>query len=244
MRISLWLILVVFFPVALVRDLILPQLIVWNVGQGQWLTYINDQDCLHFDMGGEKAPLSQIQQLCKNRKNILYLSHWDMDHVNFISRFEKRVPELCLAGRPSIAKNSRRKTNGAWLPNCAELSNEVQEIYSGSRKTFGVSANALSRVFLLKPLRILIAGDSTKSEELQWRHHLPKAIHGLILGHHGSKTSTGDDLLMSMQDLRWGAVSARKRKYGHPHSEVTARLKKHHVSVLKTEDWGNLRFLR
>lgn len=28
-------------------------LVIWNIGQGQWVTAINETICFHFDMGGE-----------------------------------------------------------------------------------------------------------------------------------------------------------------------------------------------
>ena len=44
-----------------------PELIVWNVGQGQWATVIDETACWHLDMGGEFAPWQEIMGACRKR---------------------------------------------------------------------------------------------------------------------------------------------------------------------------------
>ena len=62
----------------------------------------------------------------------------------------------------------------------------------------------------------------------------------LKLGHHGSKTSTGEDFLNAVTpDI--GIVSAGKdNSYGHPHTEVTDRLTSHGVAQKNTADLGSI----
>ena len=53
--------------------------VVWNVGQGQWVTIRYHDQCHHFDVGGESRPPQKLlQKLCpKNTTQALFLSHWD-----------------------------------------------------------------------------------------------------------------------------------------------------------------------
>jgi competence protein ComEC len=94
----------------------------------------------------------------------------------------------------------------------------------------------------------LLPGDSTREAELIWRHQLAahkiqNKIHVIVLGHHGSKTSTSDELLDSLGDsVLMGVTSARKKRYGHPHKTVTKRLQKNSISTFSTEAWGTIRF--
>lgn len=226
------------FPQLVAKDLNFAQLTIWNVGQGQWLTYNDETYCLHFDMGGENAPLFKIQKLCHKKKNILYLSHWDLDHISYIKNFSSRVFHFCLAGKPHRPK-------GLWKQKLLDLLKEcsfplpeqlVTELFSGTNFT----ANSVSRVFYLKPLEAIIPGDSGKREEAQWVERVPRSARGLILGHHGSKTSTGPEMLSRLLHLRWSVASARKKKYGHPHRQVIDNLKINRISLLKTQDWGNI----
>src|ERR1043165_525124 len=77
-----------------------PRFYFWNVGQGQWLTWSDETRCLHFDMGGERAPLRRIRELCRYKTNVLYLSHSDEDHLRFIPWGVRSLPELCLHALP------------------------------------------------------------------------------------------------------------------------------------------------
>jgi competence protein ComEC len=60
----------------------------------------------------------------------------------------------------------------------------------------------------------------------------------LKVGHHGSDTSTGDSLL-SAAGPRVALVSVGQRnRYGHPDPDVLARLARHGVRVLRTDEVG------
>ncbi len=89
----------------------------------------------------------------------------------------------------------------------------------------------------------MIPGDSTKKAEYDWSKN--KNIENtnlLILGHHGSQTSTSNLLLEKAKNLKNAVVSARFKKYGHPHQVVIDRLKMYKVNILTTEKFGNLIF--
>jgi len=62
----------------------------------------------------------------------------------------------------------------------------------------------------------------------------------LKVGHHGSKTSTSEKFLGNVSpDL--AIISAGKNnKYGHPHQEVTNRLAKFEIPVLRTDEKGTV----
>ena len=60
---------------------VLPFWIVWNVGQGQWVSYIDIDKCYHFDAGGEFFDKRKFQKHCKNKYNAFSFSHWDWDHI-------------------------------------------------------------------------------------------------------------------------------------------------------------------
>jgi competence protein ComEC len=101
-----------------------------------------------------------------------------------------------------------------------------------------ITSNDLSRVFQWK--NILIPGDSPIKQERIWGHNSDTRSQILILGHHGSRTSTSDTLLNHLPNLKFAIASARKSVYGHPHKEVLQRLKTHHIPLLRTEVWGNI----
>lgn len=60
----------------------------------------------------------------------------------------------------------------------------------------------------------------------------------LKLGHHGSKTSTGDNLLQVTKP-NVGLISAGiNNRYGHPNQETLTRLKNHQVQYFNTAEYG------
>ncbi len=64
----------------------------------------------------------------------------------------------------------------------------------------------------------------------------------LKLGHHGSRTSSGDLFLDSVSP-EYGVVSAGKdNSYGHPHTEVVQALTERGIVMLETATQGNIVF--
>ncbi|MCB0390413.1 MAG: hypothetical protein KDD58_03940, partial [Bdellovibrionales bacterium] len=107
----MWIVFLLFliFPNSIYDEQIGTQLIMWDVGQGQWVTINTYPYCLHFDAGGEYAPLKKIYKLCRQRKNIIFLSHGDWDHINKLSFFKKRNLDYCLFNYPLENLNLYKK---------------------------------------------------------------------------------------------------------------------------------------
>ncbi len=212
------------------------ELIVWNVGQGQWATVVTEEGCWHFDVGGEFAPWTAIMAECRARRNFVSLSHWDWDHVNFVGRARNYLPNICLLLGPQGRSSERKEKLLAGMNDCA-----LRRPFYYWNGAVGKNANASSRVVSWR--RILFPGDSSRDQERTWVERLPDvaAARILVLGHHGSATSTGLDLLRKAQRLRFAIASARFKRYGHPHARVRADLWKRGIPLLRTEDWGTIR---
>lgn len=226
----------------LYKNFFFSQLVIWNVGQGQWITEVHDDHCIHFDLGGEIDVSSKALKLCLRKQNYLYLSHWDWDHISYAAKFAARVQTACLASLPEGPASLRKREMIERIPICKQTPAEVRVLYRPFPRPRLLS-NDLSQVLESKTFRTLIPGDSTKSQEKIWSPAVPSKILGLVLGHHGSRTSTSPQMMAHLSNLKWAVASARKKKYGHPHKEVVAILKKAKVPLLRTEDWGNLHFL-
>lgn len=217
--------------------------IIWNVGQGQWVTANQRNRCEHFDFGGEIMPMSKIKNQCSGKDNYLYLSHWDYDHWGGLKRLIKSIPNLCHAPWPLLTLGKTLPKIAHPIPLCKSPLEPWYRPEIDFVKQKGIVSNDLSQVFVFQN-RILIPGDSTTRMEELWTANLrkleKKRIQVLILGHHGSKTSTSEALLQHLPHLKLAIATAREARYGHPHSVVLHRLKNHRVPVLRTEDWGNI----
>lgn len=244
---------------------------VWNVGQGLWTTYRSEHFCDHFDMGGEFDLTKKIVEQCHGKTHRLHISHWDWDHMSFVKKFKSKN-ELCIWSFPSGPASYSKHQILKDLPLCNEKEKTFEIIYkknnptdewlnkvTNSKKNQNKSAmknsyetvkvgqnskqstNDLSEVIRIH--NILIPGDSPLSQEKKWSHSsVLKSTQGLILGHHGSKTSTSQELLDQLPNLKWAVASSRKKRFGHPHPEILRRLKKNKTPILKTEDWGSIEF--
>jgi len=212
------------------------ELIVWNVGQGQWVTFVEGGMCWHVDMGGEFAPWPEIQHLCRARENVVSLSHWDRDHISFAGAARTRLPHICLLNRPEGVSSVNKSRMIDALPHCT-----FHSPFAQWSDPAGKTANAKS--WVVEWHHVLAPGDSPRGEEARWIWHLPlDQVTILVLGHHGSRTSTSPELLAHLPALREAVSSARFRRYGHPHVEVVEELRRAHVPLLRTEEWGTIHF--
>jgi competence protein ComEC len=226
--------LILLMPMTLVRETA-PHFVVWNVGQGLWTTLVLEQTCWHFDMGGERAPWRNIMQQCRARLNRVHLSHWDWDHISFVSPAFYQLPNMCRTNLPALETTERKKKGVLKVPACADKI-PLQSWRPNSPR----STNEASSVVLIR--NILLPGDSGKAAEKFWSSELEglASTRVLVLGHHGSRTATSRELLSRLPNLKMAIASARRRRYGHPHADTLDILKKFAVPVLNTEDWGNI----
>ena len=206
--------------------------IVWNVGQGSWATWLQSNQCFHFDMGGESSPMAQVYKLCGQKVNHVYLTHLDYDHIRFLKKFMFIVPQLCLHYPKPLKKAWMRK-----IKPCPPPLQNIRQISFGKKKD---DSNEGSIVYLIAG-QVLITGDAPISRELKWYRQTPKSLKILILGHHGSKTSTSVKLL-DWTHPQMAIASARKNKYGHPHPKVIRKLNQRKIPLLETEVLGHLFF--
>jgi competence protein ComEC len=215
--------------------------VVWNVGQGQWSTLVSGGKCLHFDMGGEwAANLPTVSRLCRDSRNSLWLSHGDWDHINFIGRSRRALPDLCLAMAPPSVRSRRKRQLLAAVKSCASPGPAHGPSEVWRPRADEKSPNGQSRVVAMAG--VLIPGDSLAAQEKSWAlAPRLRRVHTLLAGHHGSRTSTSNFLLARLPELRQAISSSRRARYGHPHFEVETRLRERHIPLISTEDWGSIR---
>lgn len=210
------------------------KLIVWDVGQGQWISLITPKECFHYDMGGEIFP-KPVLSLCQKKNNRLALSHWDYDHTSFVFKFKRQVLSFCVFHLPIGEHFLKRRLEP--LVTCSPLqSEEVITPHKISKKE-----NENSSIFFVKERKILITGDAPQKQERKLKS-LGK-VEVLVVGHHGSVTSSALEFLSRLKNLKVGLVSARQAKYGHPHQKVMSRFKKLKIPLLSTNDWGTLIYM-
>ena len=159
------------------------------------------------------------------------------DHISFVRAARIRLPNFCLLNRPVGASSARKMQIVDSISPCKMLSPFAQWV-----NPTGPKSNAKSWVVIFQ--HVLAPGDSSRAEESRWISRLPLAeVSILVLGHHGSLTSTSSALLENLKNLKMAVASARFRRYGHPHREVVDELNRVRVPLLRTEEWGTIHIM-
>ena len=117
---------------------------------------------------------------------------------------------------------------------------ELQEAWLKEQKT---DLNTLSVVNILQygKVSFLLTGDlDIEGEQALLETGLIKDVDVLKVGHHGSKTSTSDDLLsVALPEVSIISVG-EKNNYRHPSPQVLTKLAKFGSKVLRTDQLGDI----
>lgn len=91
--------------------------------------------------------------------------------------------------------------------------------------------------------RFLFMGDLSTKGEFQLLYDYPYLKTDILkIGHHGSKTSTSDELLKQVQP-RIGLISVGTNVYGHPNYEALKRLNDYFITILDTKTNGDIQII-
>lgn len=90
-----------------------------------------------------------------------------------------------------------------------------------------------------KSFDMLFTGDVEKEGEEQLLSNLPSKQYDILkVAHHGSKNSTGEDLLKKTKPKIAWISAGEENSYGHPHKETLDRLQKYGCKICQTMKYG------
>jgi competence protein ComEC len=103
---------------------------------------------------------------------------------------------------------------------------------------WGEDLNEDSLVLLIeyRDFEVLFAGDAGFPAEREMRG-VTRRVDLLKIGHHGSRGSTSDEWLDSLQP-ETAVISVGRNNYGHPAPETLSRLRQHGVAIWRTDQDG------
>jgi len=236
---------------------------VLNIGQGDSILVESPTGVqVLIDAGpnrGVMKELSAVLSWYDRHIDMIVATHADKDHFEgFIPFFDKYKTEVVLlSGTESssdtykVFKEKIQKNN---LPVVLARRGQVVDIGGGAylevlfpdRDVSGMETNDASVVLKLVygETSAILQGDSPVKIE-EYLISLDKAgLNSDILktGHHGSRTSTGEEYVKAVSP-KWAIITAGKdNSYGHPHSEVVDILNKLKVEILGTHVLGRIVF--
>ena len=178
------------------------------------------------------------------------LTHYDRDHAGgveyLLSRVETEVlylPDCMDSEGYSVSLQSR---NEAML-----IEEHTQIMFGDASITlittdFGTTNNESGLCVLFQRLDcdILITGDRNAYAERDLLRQIDISdLEVLIVGHHGSKTSTCVELLEAGTP-EIAIISVGENNYGHPTKEVLDRLEQYNCRIYRTDENGTIIYRR
>lgn len=232
---------------------------VLDVGQGQCVILQSNGRTFLVDCGGDRdedaADLAAETLLSQgvSRLDGIIVTHYDRDHSGGVGYLLQRIPADAVFLPNSPDEDGILET---ILPYCNDKAVFVDEdlLLGWGDSNLTIFAPILSTsdnerglcvLFRDENCDILITGDlSALGEQLLLKDkHIPK-LTALVVGHHGSKNSTGEALLEATMP-QYAMISVGKDNYyGHPHDFVLQRLERIGCVVHRTDLHGTILFRR
>lgn len=229
---------------------------VLDVGQGQCILLQAEGKNYLVDCGGDSdiktADLAAETLLSQgiSRLDGVIVTHFDRDHAGGVRYLLSRVPADAVF-LPDA--EDEEDILGNSCNDAGNLVNEDVELRWGEvcmtifAPVLSESDNesGLSVLFRGENCDILITGDlSTLGESLLLMQKQIPELTALVVGHHGSKSSTGEKLLAATSP-RYAFISVgADNPYGQPNGEVLERLERFGCAVYRTDESGTIIFRR
>jgi competence protein ComEC len=238
-----------------------PELVLFDVGQGDGILVRDGPHSLLLDAGGWDRPgfgarvvAPALARLEVGTPGMLAISHGDRDHCGGIADLARELRSRVVL-HPEPARGDpcpRELLSMEWMEPRALSEGDVLRV---GRWTLWVlappagyhgSANGGSLVLRAQAFDrcVLLTGDVDAAAERRLLARWPPAVVRcdlLKVAHHGSRSSTSEPFLRGVAP-RWALVSAgRGNAYGHPAEEVLGRLRRRNVMLLRTDRHGMVR---
>ena len=237
-----------------------------DVGQGDGLAFFNSNGhVILFDGGssskenvGEEVIIPFLKYHAVSEVEAIFLSHPDSDHINGIEQLVERSKKECIIIRKIFVYNGFLASDdyARLLKLCDKSKTAVIGICAGDVFTDGklrieclypqkdaefTDANNMSLVLRAEyeDFSMLETGDIEAGAE---KMILDKEIRAdcLKVAHHGSESSTTDEMLLKT-DPKIAIISAGiNNRYGHPHKVTLDKLKMGDRTVLCTAQTGQI----
>ncbi len=229
---------------------------VLDVGQGQCITAFAGDATVMIDCGntynlsdaGDLAA-AYLHSCGRDRIDLLVLTHLHEDHADGVPRLmemynvetlimpEERGDALYEEILAGAAKHGTEviTANGDMTVTCGGIGMELYAYLNGEENERCV----MSRLSIGSYDVLVTADAPEKLEERLINEHDIDGIETLIVGHHGSKYSSGEDLLKTI-DGSLAVISVGYNSYGQPTQETLERLATYGYNVLRTDEDGTI----
>ncbi len=234
------------------------------VGQGDCIVWQDRGATVLIDTGpkarsgfdaGARIVIPKLRQMGVNRVDMIIITHPDADHIGGLRSMLKRYPEA----QVMVSAEFKMDEEMQWWLRDAELA-ESEVVWTSGRYRIKLPTSIVevvapkmnpdsndnegslfARIECGLATAVLTGDAGTWTEDslqrsLNWRAQVLK------IGHHGSRTSTSESFVKSLQ-CAWGVISCgRDNRFDHPHKSVLSTLERQGISVLRTDLVGDITF--
>lgn len=219
---------------------------VWDVGQGLSVLLQTRNHSLLFDTGTEAAAnmavIPSLNAEGVRRLDALVLSHHDIDHDGgFVILAKTKRPHIVWAGQPEFYPLAQRCKEQTWQWDGVRFEFLRLPITFDSR--YDNDRSCILRI-LAGDQALLLTGDLSQAGEQALVNHYGKSLYSqvLLLGHHGSNSSSSGTFLNIVSPVYAVASSGYANPYKHPSKAVRNRVGAHGARLLRTDLSGGLWF--
>ena len=228
-----------------------------DVGQGQCLAVLSGESTLLIDCGGlgtldNPGETAGSYLLVRGRRavDVLLLTHLDADHCNGVEALMALCPARVLILPEGGDEALREEVESAALRGGAEIRGLRED---SLLSLGGISAqlyapeepgadneHGLAALVSLGDYDMLVTGDmSREKEKALLAQHPLEGIELYIVGHHGSKNASSEELLRQI-GADTAIISCGYNTYGHPAAETLERLAVCGYNVYRTDENGTI----
>lgn len=186
----------------------------------------------------------------------IVISHFHADHCNgFIAIMnEIKVDKIIIAKQENHTKEEERIINLAKEKNIGIIYAKMGQKINFDSETYidilytgndiqNLNNNSIIAELKYKAFSMLFTGDAEEKEEKEFLQECKVnklKIDILKVGHHGSKTSSSQDFINSVNAKIALIGVGKNNNFGHPNIEIIDRLKKSGAKIYRTDIMGEI----
>lgn len=228
---------------------------VLDVGQGQSILLQAEGKTFLVDCGGDydddaaDIAAEKLLSMGIDRLDGIILTHYDGDHAGGVEYLLTRIDTELLLMPHSLDENGVGDDLRSLVGDKAvTVKEDISLSFGGAELAVfaPVSYNSgnessMSLLFRAENCVILITGDMGEAGErlLLKTHQLPR-VDALVVGHHGSKGSTSELLLDTVQPAYAFISVGEDNSYGHPAQLILDRLEEYGCLIYRTDEDGTI----
>lgn len=231
---------------------------VLDVGEGECVLLSSHGHFAVIDCGSGnswrdagKIAADTLQSMGCRQLDYLLLTHYDTDHISGAEELLNRIPTKHLLAPQAkdsggLWKTVRQESEESNTP--LHLVRSLEDLPLGNARiavyppmgTKDDNERGISFLCTSGTYDLLVTGDMDMASEKRLinTYALPD-IEALVAGHHGSRTSTSEELLAALKPEAV-LISVGPNSYGHPAEETLRRLKRANCRIYRTDLQGTI----